>query len=132
MIVCDLFISLAVHIYKYMYTYFMCSLSIYTCSLAIILVARCRPFGFRTPFFLSFFLAIEMAAGTCSNMGLQYLDPKDRSDNVRGGIFRSTCTADCALRVEAMLSTAILHQEDIICNLLLLISPESGTDQNLP
>ena len=65
-----------------------------------------------------------MAAGTCSNMDLQYLDPKD--------IFRSDCTADCALRVEAMLSTAILHQEDMICNLLLLISPESGTDQNLP
>lgn len=130
MSVCDLFISLGVHIFMYMY--FVCSLSICTCSLAIILVAHCRPFGFRTPFFLSFFLAIEMAAGTCSNMGLQYLDPKDRSHNVRGGILRSTCTADCALRVEAMLSTAILHQEDIICNLLLLISPESGSDQNLP
>jgi hypothetical protein len=107
----------------------VCSLSIYKCSLAIILVARCPPFGFRT---LDFFVSGEMAAGTCSNMGLQYLDPKDRSYySMRGGVFRSACTADCALRVEAMLSTAILHQEDIICNLLLLISPESGTDQNL-
>jgi hypothetical protein len=56
-----------------------------------------------------------MMAGKFSNM--RYVPGTSRGSQ--------SDTAECAERVEAMLSTAILQQEDI-CNLLLLVFPDGN------